>query len=143
MITFGGFFIFEVMQHLPIHPVQYFLVGLGLAIFFLLLISFSEHMAFGAAYLLASAGCIGLLTFYLTFVLRSLGYGLDLRVAADSAVRGHLWASYLGGQCACARLADALRIACAGYVRYAQSRLVQGRHARHACVSDEHRQATA
>jgi inner membrane protein len=76
IITFGGFFIFEVMQNLPIHPVQYFLVGLGLAIFFLLLISFSEHMAFGAAYLLASAACIGLLTFYLTFVLRSLRYGL-------------------------------------------------------------------
>ncbi len=76
LITFGGFFIFEVMHHLPIHPVQYFLVGLGLAIFFLLLISFSEHMAFGAAYLLASAACIGLLTFYLTFVLRSLSYGL-------------------------------------------------------------------
>ena len=76
IITFGGFFIFEVMQHLPIHPVQYLLVGLGLAIFFLLLISFSEHMAFGAAYLLAGAACIGLLTFYLTFVLRSFRYGL-------------------------------------------------------------------
>ena len=35
-----------------------------------------EHMAFGDAYLLASAACIGLLTFYLTFVLRSLRYGL-------------------------------------------------------------------
>jgi inner membrane protein len=77
IITFGGFFIFEVMQHLPIHPVQYLLVGLGLAIFFLLLISFSEHMAFGAAYLLAGAACIGLLTFYLTFVLRSFRYGLS------------------------------------------------------------------
>ena len=76
IITFGGFFIFEVMHHLPIHPVQYLLVGLGLAIFFLLLISFSEHMAFGAAYLIAAAACIGLLTFYLTFVLRSLRYGL-------------------------------------------------------------------
>ena len=76
LITFGGFFVFEVMHHLPIHPVQYFLVGLGLAIFFLLLISFSEHMSFGAAYLLASTACIGLLTFYLTFVLRSLRYGL-------------------------------------------------------------------
>lgn len=76
IITFGGFFIFEVMQHLPIHPVQYLLVGLGLAIFFLLLISFSEHMAFGTAYLIAAAACIGLLTFYLTFVLRSLRYGL-------------------------------------------------------------------
>jgi inner membrane protein len=77
VITFGGFFIFEVMQHLSIHPVQYLLVGLGLAIFFLLLISFSEHMAFGAAYLLAGAACIGLLTFYLTFVLRSFSYGVS------------------------------------------------------------------
>jgi inner membrane protein len=76
IVTFGGFFLFEVMKRLPIHPVQYFLVGLGLAIFFLLLISFSEHMAFRTAYLLASAGCIGLLTFYLTFVLRRVAYGL-------------------------------------------------------------------
>jgi inner membrane protein len=77
LLTFGGFFIFETMKHLPIHPVQYLLIGLGLAIFFLLLISFSEHMPFGAAYLLASAACIGLLTFYLTYVLRSLTYGLS------------------------------------------------------------------
>ena len=76
LITFGGFFLFENIKRLPIHPVQYLLVGLGLAIFFLLLISFSEHIPFGAAYLLASAGCIGLLTFYLTFVLHNLSYGL-------------------------------------------------------------------
>jgi inner membrane protein len=76
IITFGGFFLFETMTRLRIHPVQYFLVGLGLAIFFLLLISFSEHMSFSAAYLLGSAACFGLLTFYLTFVLKSLGYGL-------------------------------------------------------------------
>jgi inner membrane protein len=76
IITFGGFFIFEVMQRLPIHPVQYFLVGLALAIFFLLLISFSEHMSFGVAYLLASVACIGLLTFYLSYVLRSVRFGV-------------------------------------------------------------------
>ena len=76
MITFGGFFIFEVMQRLPIHPVQYFLVGLALAIFFLLLISFSEHMSFGVAYLVASVACIGLLTFYLSYVLRSVRFGV-------------------------------------------------------------------
>jgi inner membrane protein len=52
------------------------LIGLGLAIFFLLLISFSEHTAFGTAYVLASAACIGLLTFYLTYVLRSVRFGL-------------------------------------------------------------------
>jgi inner membrane protein len=75
IITFGGFFIFEVMQRLPIHPVQYFLVGLALAIFFLLLISFSEHMPFRVSYLLASVACIGLLTFYLSYVLRSARFG--------------------------------------------------------------------
>jgi inner membrane protein len=76
VLTFGGFFIFELMKHLPIHPIQYLLVGFGLAIFFLLLVSFSEHMPFGAAYLIASIACIGLLTFYLSFVLRSATRGL-------------------------------------------------------------------
>lgn len=42
------------MKELPIHPVQYLLVGFGLAIFFLLLVSLSEHMAFALSYLIAS-----------------------------------------------------------------------------------------
>ena len=76
VLTFGGFFIFELMKQLPMHPIQYLLVGFGLAIFFLLLLSFSEHMAFGSAYLIASTGCIGLLSFYLSFVLRSTARGV-------------------------------------------------------------------
>src|ERR1019366_6431378 len=76
VLTFGGFFLFEMMKQLPIHPVQYLLVGFGLAIFFLLLVSFSEHMAFAVAYTLSSAACIGLLTFYLSYVLRSMTRGL-------------------------------------------------------------------
>ena len=76
LLTFGGFFLFEMMKQLPIHPVQYLLVGFGLAIFFLLLISFSEHMTFAVAYLISSAACIGLLTFYLSYVLRSVTRGL-------------------------------------------------------------------
>jgi inner membrane protein len=76
VLTFGGFFLFEMMKQLPIHPVQYLLVGFGLAIFFLLLISVSEHTAFAMAYFLSSAACIGLLTFYLSYVLRSITRGL-------------------------------------------------------------------
>ncbi|WP_263368551.1 cell envelope integrity protein CreD [Edaphobacter bradus] len=76
LLTFGGFFVFEIMKQLPIHPIQYLLVGFGLTIFFLLLISLSEHIAFPAAYFLASLACIGLLTFYLTYVLHSLMRGL-------------------------------------------------------------------
>ena len=54
VLTFGGFFLFEMMKELPIHPVQYLLVGFGLTTFFLLLVSFSEHFAFALSYLIAS-----------------------------------------------------------------------------------------
>ena len=93
VLTFGGFFLFEMMKHLPIHPVQYLLVGFGLAIFFLLLVSFSEHTAFALAYLISSAACIGLLTFYLSYVLRSVTRGLGfggMLTALYAAVYGLL-----------------------------------------------------
>ncbi len=76
VLTFVGFFMFELIKQLPIHPVQYGLVGLALAIFFLLLVSLSEHIAFPWAYLAASVACIGLLGFYLSAVLRSTARGL-------------------------------------------------------------------
>ncbi|GAB3357892.1 cell envelope integrity protein CreD [Lysobacter tyrosinilyticus] len=76
VLTFVGFFMFELIKQLPIHPVQYGLVGLSLAIFFLLLVSLSEHIAFHWAYLVASVACIGLLGFYLSAVLRRVGRGL-------------------------------------------------------------------
>lgn len=37
LLTFGVFFLMDVMGHLQLHPVQYLLVGLGLAEFYLLL----------------------------------------------------------------------------------------------------------
>jgi inner membrane protein len=76
LLTFVGFFMFELIKQLPIHPIQYGLVGLALAIFFLLLLSLSEHIAFAWAYLVASIACIGLLGFYLSHVLRSRARGL-------------------------------------------------------------------
>ena len=64
-ITFIAFLLYEVLCQLAIHPVQYGLVGLALAIFFLLLLSFSEHVGFAPAYLIASSSCITLLGFYI------------------------------------------------------------------------------
>jgi inner membrane protein len=93
VLTFGGFFLFEMIKALPIHPIQYLLVGFGLAIFFLLLVSFSEHMAFARAYVIASAACIGLLTFYLSYVLRSVIRGVSfggMLTALYAAVYGLL-----------------------------------------------------
>jgi inner membrane protein len=80
-LTFAAFFIFEILKSLPIHPVQYLLVGLSLVIFFLLLVGLAEHIAFLAAYLIASAACIVLTSFYLTYVLRSTGRAIGFGVA--------------------------------------------------------------
>lgn len=76
LLTFVGFFMFELIKQLRIHPIQYGLVGLALAIFFLLLVALSERIAFGQAYLIASAACIGLLGFYVSHVLGSWPRGL-------------------------------------------------------------------
>lgn len=71
LLTFLGFFMFELLRQLPVHPIQYGLVGLALAIFFLLLVSLSEHVEFAVAYVISSVACIGLIGVYLGAVLRS------------------------------------------------------------------------
>jgi len=76
VLTFGCFILFEILKRLPIHPAQYLLVGIAMAIFFLLLIALSEHIAFAIAYLLASGASIALLGIYLSAVLRSRWRGL-------------------------------------------------------------------
>ncbi len=54
-----------------VHPVQYALVGSALCLFFLLLLSLSEHLAFGVAYLVASSACVVLLGIYARSMLGS------------------------------------------------------------------------
>ena len=76
LLTFVGFALFELIKQLKIHPLQYLLVGLALAIFFLLLLSLSEQIAFWKAYLIAAAACIGLQGFYLSGVLHSWKRGV-------------------------------------------------------------------
>jgi len=51
--------------------VQYALVGLSMALFYLLLLSLSEHLGFAVAYGLSALGCVALNTFYVSSVLRS------------------------------------------------------------------------
>jgi inner membrane protein len=63
-LTFALFFIIELMQKKPLHPVQYVLVGLALVIFYTLLLSISEYMLFDYAYLTAAVATILLITFY-------------------------------------------------------------------------------
>lgn len=80
-LTFAGFLLFEVLKGLAVHPVQYALVGASLALFYLLLLSLSEHLGFTLAYLLSASACVGLIGFYVCHVLGSVRHGLSFGVA--------------------------------------------------------------
>ncbi|MDQ3215623.1 MAG: inner membrane CreD family protein, partial [Pseudomonadota bacterium] len=82
VLVFAALFLFDMLRSLNAHPVQYGFVGLALVIFFLLLLSLSEHIAFGLAYLAAASACILLITYYVSHVLgdrtRAFGFGAGL-----------------------------------------------------------------
>lgn len=84
MITFGAFFLFEVLKKLRIHPMQYTLVAAALGVFYLLLLSFSEHVDFAFAYLASSTACVLLISFYVYYVLKGLGRTLLLTTILSS-----------------------------------------------------------
>lgn len=70
-LTFLAFYLFEIIARLRVHPFQYLLIGAGLVLFYLLLLSFSEHIGFGRAYLLSAAMTLGLVTAYSANVLKA------------------------------------------------------------------------
>ena len=71
-LSFALFFIIELMQKNPVHPVQYVLIGLALVIFFTLLLSISEFILFDFAYLIAAAATILMITLYAKSHFRSI-----------------------------------------------------------------------
>jgi inner membrane protein len=75
-LTFLAVGLFELMHKLRVHPVQYFLVGSALSIFFLLLVSLSEHLSFNASYGVAGVACVSLLTYYASHMLGGIRRGV-------------------------------------------------------------------
>jgi inner membrane protein len=64
VLVFTTFFLFEVTARQRIHPLQYLMVGAALCLFYLLLLSISEFIGFGFAYLIAAAASTILITWY-------------------------------------------------------------------------------
>jgi inner membrane protein len=93
-LTFAAFYLFELVRpQVPmrvIHPIQYALVGLALAMFFLVLTALSEHIAFVYAYAAAALACVLLISLYLLYVLKSTKAAMAFG-AALSAVYGILY----------------------------------------------------
>lgn len=61
---FAIFFFMEIFDDRRIHPIQYLLVGCATVVFYLLLLSLSEHVAFPVAYLTASLAVVALIGTY-------------------------------------------------------------------------------
>src|SRR4030095_9872416 len=78
VLTFVVFFLFEVVRARLLHPVQYVFVGFALCIFYLLLVSLSEHIGFDPAYAVAAVATTALISSYSMFV---LGGRLDCLLA--------------------------------------------------------------
>jgi inner membrane protein len=64
VLTFLVFFFVEIFTRKPIQFFQYALVGTALILFYSLLLSLSEQVGFGLAYLVASATTIAMTTIY-------------------------------------------------------------------------------
>ena len=63
-LTFVSFFLSEIIAKTAFHPIQYTLVGFALILFYVLLLSLSEHIGFNLAYLIGSIGVVLLVTVY-------------------------------------------------------------------------------
>ncbi|MDP9324212.1 MAG: cell envelope integrity protein CreD [Acidobacteriota bacterium] len=89
-MTFVVFFLFEVVRARLLHPVQYVFIGFAMCIFYLLLVSISEHIGFDAAYAGAATVTVLLIASYSVFVLGGLWEGTLIGTTL-AAVYGFLY----------------------------------------------------
>jgi inner membrane protein len=75
-LTFIVFLLIEILNRKLLHPIQYLLVGSGLVLFYILLLSLSEHMSFPLAYFLAALSLIVLVSFYARAILKNTRFML-------------------------------------------------------------------
>ncbi|WP_057760310.1 cell envelope integrity protein CreD [Psychrobacter sp. P11G3] len=91
LVSFGTFFLFEVLKSSRIHPIQYLLVGCALFVFYVLLLPLAEQIVFWKAYTVAASACIGLIGWYSYYV-----FGGLKRAVIFTATLAGLYAAFFG-----------------------------------------------
>lgn len=89
-LTFATFLLCELTSSRRLHPIQYLLVGSALVVFYLLLLSLTEHFAFSVSYLAAAAATVLLVAGYTRAILASRRLALTL-LAWMSVLYGYLY----------------------------------------------------
>jgi inner membrane protein len=74
-VAFFGVLVLELTSGRRVHAVQYVFVGVAMILFYILLLSFSEHIGFTSAYLIASAATAGMVSLYVGRSLQSAARG--------------------------------------------------------------------
>jgi inner membrane protein len=90
VLTFLVFFLWEIFHASLLHPVQYAFVGFALCVFYLLLVSLSEHVGFDPAYAIAAGATVALITGYARSILRGTRPALSV-LAALATLYGFLY----------------------------------------------------
>ena len=75
VMTFVVFFLWEIVRSRLLHPIQYLFVGFAMCVFYLLLVSISEHIGFDLAYASAAGATTVLIAGYSVYVLGGLVEG--------------------------------------------------------------------
>ena len=78
VFTFSAFFFSEIINKKRIHPVQYILIGLAIILFYVLLLSMSEHLSFDVAYILSAVAITCTITGYAQGILRNNHFTLTV-----------------------------------------------------------------
>ncbi|MGV3665553.1 MAG: cell envelope integrity protein CreD [Leptospira bouyouniensis] len=74
--SFTLFFLMEVFGGIILHPIQYVLIGCAMIIFYVLNLSFSEHIGYLGAYMISSLAVTSLIGYYAIHVLQNRKKGI-------------------------------------------------------------------
>lgn len=80
IVPFLILFLFEIFMKLSLHPINYLLCGAASIVFFLLLMSFSEHIPFIAAYLISSFASGIVISLYVASITKNVKTGIGMCV---------------------------------------------------------------
>ncbi len=78
IFTFSAFFFSEIISKKRVHPIQYTLIGFAIILFYVLLLSISEHLNFDFAYILSALTITIIITGYSKGILKNNRFTLTI-----------------------------------------------------------------
>jgi inner membrane protein len=78
VFTFAAFFFAEIINKNRVHPIQYILIGLAVILFYVLLLSLSEHIAFDIAYLVSALAITLIITGYSRGIIKNTHFTMTV-----------------------------------------------------------------